>query len=127
MGRPMYRRCNGATTCTRNSTRCKLSTTLYKRYNNVILDSILKSGLGACIGDIQVPAPTCADDIAVLANSTADAQGILDIVQHHTSRDLVKINPTKSEVVLSEIRRFTESLIQQDVVMMKPTRFSPPL
>ncbi|VDI13024.1 Hypothetical predicted protein [Mytilus galloprovincialis] len=64
------------------------------------LDSILKSGLGACIGDIQVPAPTCADDIAVLANSTADAQGILDIVQHHTSRDLVKINPTKSEAVL---------------------------
>ncbi|CAG2224918.1 unnamed protein product [Mytilus edulis] len=51
----------------------KLSTTLYKCYNNVILDSILKSGLGACIGDIQVPAPTCADDIAVLANSTADA------------------------------------------------------
>ncbi|CAG2199199.1 unnamed protein product [Mytilus edulis] len=78
----------------------KLSTTLYKCYNNVILDSILKSGLGACIGDIQVPAPTCADDIAVLANSTADAQGILDIVQHHTSRDLVKINPTKSEAVL---------------------------
>ncbi|CAC5357155.1 unnamed protein product [Mytilus coruscus] len=58
----------------------KLSTTLYKCYNNVILDSILKSGLGACIGDIQVPAPTCADDIAFLANSTADAQGIFDIV-----------------------------------------------
>ncbi|CAG2209834.1 unnamed protein product [Mytilus edulis] len=55
-----------------------LSTTLYKCYNNVILDSILKSGLGACNGDIQVPEPTCADDIAVLANSTADAQGILD-------------------------------------------------
>ncbi|CAC5364720.1 unnamed protein product [Mytilus coruscus] len=36
-------------------------------------------GLGASIGDIQVPAPTCADDIAVLANSAADAQGILDI------------------------------------------------
>ncbi|VDI67836.1 Hypothetical predicted protein [Mytilus galloprovincialis] len=78
----------------------KLSTALYKCYNNVILDSILKSGLGACIGDIQVPAPPCADDIAALANRTADAQGILDIVQHHTSRDLVKINPTKSEAVL---------------------------
>ncbi|CAG2249292.1 unnamed protein product [Mytilus edulis] len=48
----------------------KLSTTLYKCYNNLILDSILKSGLGACIGDIQVPAPTCADDIAVLKNSS---------------------------------------------------------
>ncbi|CAG2224010.1 unnamed protein product [Mytilus edulis] len=90
----------------------KLSTTLYKCYNNVILDSILKSGLGACIGDIQVPAPTCADDIAVLANSTADAQGILDIVQHHTSRDLVKINPTKSEAVLYNAKGSNISTLQ---------------
>ncbi|CAG2249407.1 unnamed protein product [Mytilus edulis] len=90
----------------------KLSTTLYKCYNNVILDSILKSGLGACIGDIQVPAPTCADDIAVLANSTADAQGILDIVQHHTSRDLVKINPTKSEAVLYNAKSSNISTLQ---------------
>ncbi|CAG2249344.1 unnamed protein product [Mytilus edulis] len=90
----------------------KLSTTLYKCYNNVILDSILKSGLGACIGDIQVPAPTCADDIAVLANSTADAQGILDIVQHHTSRDLVKINPTKSVAVLYNAKGSNISTLQ---------------
>lgn len=51
----------------------KLSTTLYECFNYVILDSILKSGLGASIGDIQVPAHTCDDDIAVLADSTADA------------------------------------------------------
>ncbi|CAG2185453.1 unnamed protein product [Mytilus edulis] len=92
----------------------KLSTTLYKCYNNVILDSILKSGLGACIGDIQVPAPTCADDIAVLANSTADAQGILDIVQHHTSRDLLKINPTKSEAVLYNAKAQTYQRIKRN-------------
>ncbi|CAG2235427.1 unnamed protein product [Mytilus edulis] len=72
----------------------------------------IKSGLGACIGDIQVPAPTCADDIAVLANSTADAQGILDIVQHHTSRDLVKINPTKSEAVLYNAKGSNISTLQ---------------
>ncbi|CAC5360392.1 unnamed protein product [Mytilus coruscus] len=68
----------------------KLSTTLYKCYNNVILDSILKSGLGARIGDIQVPAPTCADDIAVLANSTADAQGILDITMNEIDTSTYK-------------------------------------
>ncbi|CAG2236010.1 unnamed protein product [Mytilus edulis] len=90
----------------------KLSTTLYKCYNNVILDSILKSELGACICDIQVPAPTCTDDIAVLANSTAAAQGILDIVQHHTSRDLVKINPTKSEAVLYNAKGSNISILQ---------------
>ena len=78
----------------------KLSTSLYKCYNNVILDSIVKSGLGAYIGNIAVPAPTCADDIAVLANSVLETQGILDIVSHHTTRDLVKINPQKSDAVV---------------------------
>ncbi|CAC5420238.1 unnamed protein product [Mytilus coruscus] len=68
----------------------KLSTTLYKCYNNVILDSILKSGLVARIGDIQVPAPTCADDIAVLANSTADAQGILDTTMNEIDTSTYK-------------------------------------
>ena len=77
----------------------KLSTSLYKCYNNVILDSIASSGLGARMGNIQVPAPTCADDIAILANSLEDAQGILDIVDYHTRRDLVKINPSKSDAI----------------------------
>lgn len=72
----------------------KLSTSLYKCYNNVILDSIAKSGLGSNIGNISVAAPTCADDIAILANNTSQAQGLLEIVYHHTKRDLVKINPT---------------------------------
>jgi hypothetical protein len=34
----------------------KLSTLLYKRYNNTILDSITKSTLGATIGNITVSA-----------------------------------------------------------------------
>ena len=44
----------------------KLSTLLYKRYNNTILDSITKSTLGTTIGNITVSAPACADDIALL-------------------------------------------------------------
>ncbi|CAG2209920.1 unnamed protein product [Mytilus edulis] len=75
-------------------------------------EAIEESGLGACIGDIQVPAPTFADDIALLANITADVQGILDIVQHHTSRDLVKINPTKSEAVLYNAKGSNISTLQ---------------
>ncbi|CAC5405766.1 unnamed protein product [Mytilus coruscus] len=101
----------------------KLSTTLYKCYNNVILDSILKSGLGARIGDIQVPAPTCADDIAVLANSTADAQGILDIenedLEHFILRckELEQIRSkycSKIEQTMNEIDTSTyKKIIQQ--------------
>ncbi|CAC5362881.1 unnamed protein product [Mytilus coruscus] len=100
----------------------KLSTTLYKCYNNVILDSILKSGLGACIGDIQVPAPTCADDIAVLANSTADAQGIFDIenedlehfilhckeLEQIRSKYCSKIEQTMDEIDTSSYRKIIQ-------------------
>ncbi|CAG2243426.1 unnamed protein product [Mytilus edulis] len=45
----------------------KLSTMLYKRYNNNILKALERSDIGAEIGNIKVMAPTCPDDIAVLA------------------------------------------------------------
>ena len=79
----------------------KLSTTLYKRYNNTILDSITRSQIGASVGTLMVSSPTCADDIALIANSRAELQGLLDLVQYNTNRDLVKINATKSEIVTS--------------------------
>ena len=44
-----------------------LSTSLYKCYNNAILDSVTESCLGSHIGTISVAAPTCADDILILA------------------------------------------------------------
>ncbi|CAC5413724.1 unnamed protein product [Mytilus coruscus] len=47
----------------------KLSTSLYKCYNNAILDSVTESGLGCHMGTIGIATPTCADDILVLANS----------------------------------------------------------
>ena len=43
----------------------KLSTSLYKCYNNAILDRGTESGLGSHLGTIGVAAPTCADDILV--------------------------------------------------------------
>ncbi|CAC5406653.1 unnamed protein product [Mytilus coruscus] len=73
----------------------KLSTSLYKCYNNAILDSVTESGLGCHMGTIGIATPTCADDILVLANSECELQGIMDIVYHHTQRDLVKNQPTE--------------------------------
>jgi hypothetical protein len=73
----------------------KLSTSLYKCYNNVILYSTSKSGLGSHFGNIGVASLTCADDIAILTNSDTELQGILGIVHHHTQRDLMKINTDK--------------------------------
>jgi hypothetical protein len=64
----------------------KLSTSLYKCYNNVILDSISKSGLGSHFGNIGI--------------ADTELQGILDIVHNHTQRDLVEINPDKSDLIV---------------------------
>jgi hypothetical protein len=77
----------------------KLSTSLYKCYNNAILDSVTEGGLGSHLGTISIATPTCADDILILANSECELQSIMDIIYHHTQRDLVKINPQKSDLI----------------------------
>jgi GR25 family glycosyltransferase involved in LPS biosynthesis len=89
----------------------KLSTTLYKRYINTILDSIARSHMGATIGTLLVSSPTCADDIALIANTRAELQDMLDLVQYNTNRDLVKINATKSEIVTSAKTKDKDSFI----------------
>ncbi|CAC5368796.1 unnamed protein product [Mytilus coruscus] len=52
----------------------KLSTILYKRYNNNILEALDRADLGATIGNISVRAPTCADDISLLASHKHEIQ-----------------------------------------------------
>ena len=63
------------------------------------MDSVTESGLGSHLGTINVAAPTCADDILILTNSECELQSIMDIIYYHTQRDLVKINPQKSDLV----------------------------
>jgi hypothetical protein len=48
----------------------KLSTLLYKRYNNTVRNSLTISTLGAKFGDIGVASPACADDIVLPGPST---------------------------------------------------------
>ena len=76
----------------------KLSTLLYKRYNNTILNSLTTSNLGAKIGKICVSSPACADDIVLLGSST-EMQAMINLVLYNTRRDLVKLNPGKTEVI----------------------------
>lgn len=77
----------------------KLSTTLYKIYHNELLETLENSTLGPTIGKVRLPAPTCADDTALLATTEAGMQGMLNIVEAITAMDCVKINPEKSEIV----------------------------
>jgi hypothetical protein len=76
----------------------KLSTLLHKRYNNTILNSLNISTLGAKFEDIGVTSPACADDVVLLGPST-EMQAMIDVVQYNTRRDLVKLNPGKTEVI----------------------------
>lgn len=77
----------------------KLSTMLYKRYNNNILEALERSGMGAQIVNLRVVSPSCADDIAILACSKHEAQALLEIALILSDKDLVRINPTKTDLV----------------------------
>jgi tetraacyldisaccharide-1-P 4'-kinase len=55
--------------------------------------------MGAQIGNLRVVSPTCADDIAILACSKHEAQALLEIALILTDKDLVRINPTKTDLV----------------------------
>jgi hypothetical protein len=73
----------------------KLFTVLYKVYQNILLDLVTDSGLGARIGSIPVSVSKCADDTAILSNNSYELQAVLNLVDFCTKRALVKINPDK--------------------------------
>jgi hypothetical protein len=50
-----------------------LSTDLYKLYINPLLDQIEDSGIGMQIGTIPCSAPTCADDVSLIADELMKA------------------------------------------------------
>ena len=78
----------------------KLSPTLYKRYNNDLLQSLELHSAGAKIGTTFIGAPTVADDIALVAYDPVDLQCALNIVYQSTQLDKVTINSAKSDAVV---------------------------
>jgi hypothetical protein len=98
----------------------KLSTVLNKRYNNNILNALDRSNMGAEIGNIRVDAPKCADDIALLVSTQSEAQALLDIVSDITSKYLVKINVSKSELV-PLTKRHSDFSLRMDTEEIKQT------
>ena len=78
----------------------KLSPTLYKCYNNQLLDLLTYEGVGARIGTTFIGCPTVADDIAIITYNPEDLQQALHIVNNETSKDGVKINSSKSDVII---------------------------
>ena len=76
-----------------------LSTDLYKLYVNDVLDQLENSGLGYCIGDIFCGAPTCADDIALVANHPVDLQSMISTVENYSIVEKYSLQPTKSVIL----------------------------
>ena len=82
----------------------KLSTTLYKRYNNGLLTSLEDMNLGVNIGTENITSPTCADDLALLEQQPARLQSLATAVYNHSCKDRFKINGQKSEIVPINIK-----------------------
>ncbi|KAK3087363.1 hypothetical protein FSP39_005046 [Pinctada imbricata] len=78
----------------------KLSTTLYKRYNNNVLQQIEDNNLGTSIGTTNIGAPTVADDISMLPTTPLDTQVMLHTVSHNAELDKVNFNATKNELIV---------------------------
>ena len=86
----------------------KLSSTLYKAYNNQLLDILRNKEIGAMIGTPYIGCPTVADDIALISYDSEDLQHALYIVQNETQKEKVTINASKNEVVLDYSNRNRE-------------------
>ena len=85
----------------------KLSTLMYKRFNNYLLDTLQSAPEGVKIGTLDVSLPTCADDIALLTNKQTDAQILTNIIDHASSMDRFTINPLKSEILVFKTSKRT--------------------
>jgi hypothetical protein len=75
-----------------------LSADLYKLYINPLLNFLDDSGLVGKIGNINVCAPTCAADVALIAYNPLDIQTMLDIAVDFSKREY-QLQPAKSVIL----------------------------
>ena len=86
-----------------------LSADLYKVYNNGTLERIEDSGKGATIGEIGIQAPTCADDLTVLSNTSSGLQSVLYICDDTSQMDGYVNQEVKSVVMkMDSIKEYPE-------------------
>ena len=76
-----------------------LSADLYKLYINPLLNFLDDSGLGGKIGNINVCAPTCTDDVALLAYNPLDIQTMVDIAVDFSKREGYQLQPAESVIL----------------------------
>lgn len=76
-----------------------LSADLYKLYINPLLNFLGDSGIGGKIGNINVCAPNCAGDVALIAHNPMDIQTMVDIAVDFSKREGYQLQPAKSVIL----------------------------
>ena len=76
-----------------------LSADLYKLYINDLLNRMQDSQIGGKVGNIPCSAPTCADDMTNLSNTSGDLQTLCNIAHDYSTMEKYKLQPTKSVVL----------------------------
>jgi hypothetical protein len=76
-----------------------LSADLYKLYINPLLNFLDDSGLDGKIGNINVCAPTCTDDVALIAYNPLDIQTMVDIAVDFSKREGYQLQPAESVIL----------------------------
>ena len=77
-----------------------LSTKNYKEFIHPALSIYRRSSAGCFIGTTFVGAPTCADDVLLIANSMEDLQMLLAIAQEFANQERYTIHPQKTKVII---------------------------
>ena len=68
------------------------------------MDELTCTHSGTEIGDVYTGAPTCADDVVLMANNTLDLQIQADIVSSYARRERYQIHPGKSHLVTFNLK-----------------------
>ncbi|CAG2195798.1 unnamed protein product [Mytilus edulis] len=76
-----------------------ISADLYKLYVNPLLNLLCDTGIGGHIGNISCCAPTCADDVAIIANNPIELQTLVNIAVNFSRREGYTLQPTKSVIL----------------------------
>ena len=93
-----------------------LSTHNYKTYINALLDELTSLHSGTSIAHVYTGAPTCADDVVLMANNILDLQTQADLVTSYARRERYQIHPDKSYLISYNLKHpCTVTIAEKDV------------
>ncbi|XP_063431742.1 uncharacterized protein LOC134714431 [Mytilus trossulus] len=72
-----------------------ISADLYKLHVNPLLNLLCDTGIGGHIGNFSCCSPTCADDVAIIANNPIELQTLVNIAVNFSRREDTLYNQQK--------------------------------